>query len=101
MAILVLGNTGYLIGTGTPAMPGEASDNFLFGYIRFAHFAAGYVLTVGFLLRIYWAFLSGPNARQIFYVPLWRRCFGASCGMRCAGMPCLKLSRRGMSATIR
>ncbi|WGR98184.1 MULTISPECIES: Ni/Fe-hydrogenase, b-type cytochrome subunit [unclassified Bradyrhizobium] len=75
MAILVLGNTGYLIGTGTPAMPGEASDNFLFGYIRFAHFAAGYVLTVGFLLRIYWAFLSGPNARQIFYVPLWRRCF--------------------------
>ncbi|MFB9267637.1 Ni/Fe-hydrogenase, b-type cytochrome subunit [Bradyrhizobium erythrophlei] len=74
-AILVLGVTGYFIGTGTPAMPGEASDNFLFGHIRFAHFSAGYVLTVGFLLRIYWAFMGNPHAKQIFYVPLWSRCF--------------------------
>jgi len=74
-AILVLGNTGYLMATGIPAMPGEASDNFLFGYIRFAHFAAGYVLTAGFLLRIYLAILGDPNAWQIFYVPLWRSCF--------------------------
>ncbi|MCP1839085.1 Ni/Fe-hydrogenase 1 B-type cytochrome subunit [Bradyrhizobium sp. USDA 4524] len=75
VAILVLGITGYLIGTGTPAMPGEASDNFLFGYIRFAHFLAGYVLGVGFMLRIYWALMGNPHAMQIFCVPLWRRCF--------------------------
>ncbi len=74
-AVLVLGITGYFIGTGTPAMPGEASDNFLFGYLRFAHFSAGYVLTIGFLLRIYWALVGNSHARQIFYVPLWRRCF--------------------------
>ncbi|MGY2811780.1 Ni/Fe-hydrogenase 1 B-type cytochrome subunit [Bradyrhizobium sp. USDA 4506] len=74
-AILVLGITGYLIGTGTPAMPGEASGNLLFGYIRFAHFSAGYVLSVGFLLRIYWALMGNSHAMQIFCVPLWRRCF--------------------------
>ena len=71
-AILVLGLTGYFIGSPTPTMPGEASDNFLFGYIRFAHFAAGYVLAVGFLLRIYWAFAGNVHAKQIFYVPFWK-----------------------------
>ncbi|WP_342709634.1 Ni/Fe-hydrogenase, b-type cytochrome subunit [Bradyrhizobium sp. B124] len=74
-AILVLGISGYLIGTGIPAMPGEASGNFLFGYIRVAHFSAGYVLGVGFLLRIYWALMGNPYAMQIFCVPLWRRSF--------------------------
>ncbi len=73
LAILVLGVTGYFIGRGIPTMPGEASANFLFGYIRFAHFAAGYILTVGFLLRIYWAFVGKPHAAQIFYVPVWRK----------------------------
>lgn len=74
-AILVLGVTGYFIGAAVPAMPGEASDNFLFGYIRFAHFSAGYILAVGFLLRIYWAFVGNPHAKQIFIVPVWRKSF--------------------------
>ncbi|OPY94618.1 Ni/Fe-hydrogenase, b-type cytochrome subunit [Bradyrhizobium sacchari] len=74
-AILVLSLTGYLIGTGTPATSGGASGNFLFGYIRFAHFSAGYVLSAGFLLRIYWALVGDAHAMQIFYVPLWRGCF--------------------------
>ncbi|MFQ3452028.1 Ni/Fe-hydrogenase, b-type cytochrome subunit [Bradyrhizobium sp. UFLA01-814] len=74
-AILVLGITGYVIGTGIPSMPGEASDIFLFGYLRFAHFSAGYVLAIGFLLRIYLALVGNSHARQIFYVPIWRRFF--------------------------
>ncbi|WP_374226551.1 Ni/Fe-hydrogenase, b-type cytochrome subunit [Bradyrhizobium sp. SRL28] len=74
-AILVLGLTGYFIGSGIPTMPGETSDNFLFGQIRFAHFFAGYVLTLGFLFRIYWAFMGNPHAKQIFYVPLWRKSY--------------------------
>ncbi|MGY3621674.1 Ni/Fe-hydrogenase, b-type cytochrome subunit [Bradyrhizobium sp. USDA 10063] len=74
-AILVLGLTGYLIGNGTPTMPGEASDGFLFGYIRFTHFSAGYLLTLGFLLRIYWAFMGNAYAKQVFYVPVWRRSY--------------------------
>lgn len=69
-AILVLALTGYFIGSPLPTMPGEASANFLMGYIRFAHFAAGYILIVGFLLRIYWVFAGNEHARQIFLPPV-------------------------------
>ncbi|RXH38143.1 Ni/Fe hydrogenase 1 b-type cytochrome subunit [Bradyrhizobium nanningense] len=72
LAILVLSLTGYLIGTGTPAMLGEASGNFLFGYIRFTHFSAAYLLSVGFLWRINWALKGNAHAMPIFCVPLWR-----------------------------
>lgn len=72
-AILVLCVTGYFIGTPLPSMQiGEATDQFVFGYIRFAHFAAGWVLTVGFLGRIYWAFFGNHHSRQLFYVPFWK-----------------------------
>ena len=50
LAITVLAVTGYFIGAPLPTMPGEASDHFLMGYIRFAHFAAGYVFAVGLLV---------------------------------------------------
>jgi len=72
LAILVLCVSGYLIGSPLPTMMiGEASEQFVFGYIRFAHFAAGMILTVGFLGRIYWAFFGNHHARQLFYVPFW------------------------------
>lgn len=72
-AILVLCVTGYFIGSPLPSMQiGEATDQFVFGYIRFAHFAAGWVLTIGFLGRIYWAFFGNHHARQLFYVPFWK-----------------------------
>lgn len=69
--ILALAVTGYLIGTPLPSVPGEASANYLMGDIRFIHFAAGQILAVGFLMRIYWAFVGNKHARQIFYVPFW------------------------------
>ncbi len=69
-AILVLALTGYFIGKPLPTMPGEASANFLMGYIRFAHFTAGYVLTIGFLFRFYWSFVGNHHARQLFRLPL-------------------------------
>lgn len=55
-SILVLAVTGYFIGSPLPTMPGEASEHFLMGYIRFAHFAAAYVFVIGFLARFYWSF---------------------------------------------
>lgn len=70
LSILTLALTGYFIASPLPTMPGEASDHFLMGYIRFAHFAAGYVLIVGFLMRIYWAFAGNEHARQIFLPPI-------------------------------
>lgn len=71
-AILVLVVTGYFIGSPPPSVPGEASDSFLFGYIRFAHFAAGYVLAIGFVARVYWAIVGNSHASQLFLIPVWR-----------------------------
>ena len=65
-AILLLCVTGYFIGSPPPTMIiGEATEQFVFGYIRFAHFAAGMVLAIGFLGRIYWAFFGNHHARQM------------------------------------
>jgi len=68
--IFVLALSGYLIGSPLPTMPGEASDNFLMGYIRFAHFAAAYIVAIGFLFRFYWALIGNNHAREIFFPPL-------------------------------
>jgi Ni/Fe-hydrogenase 1 B-type cytochrome subunit len=68
--MVVLGITGYLIGTPPPSVGGEASEHFLFGYIRFAHFAAAYLFAVTFALRVIWAFMGNRFAREIFSVPL-------------------------------
>jgi len=73
LCITILAVTGYFIGSPPPTMPGEASDSFLFGYIRFAHFAAGQVLAVAFLARILWAFWGNKYSRQIFYLPVWEK----------------------------
>jgi Ni/Fe-hydrogenase 1 B-type cytochrome subunit len=74
LCIVVLCVTGYLIGS-PPSVGGfgEASDHFLFGYIRAAHFIAGYILAVGFAGRIYWAVVGNHHARQMFYLPVWSR----------------------------
>lgn len=71
LAITVLCVTGYFIGSPLPSVPGEAIDNYVMGYIRFAHFAAGYIMAVGFLFRIYWAFMGNHHARQLFLPPLF------------------------------
>lgn len=71
LAITVLAITGWFIASPLPSQPGEASANFLMGYIRFAHFTAGYVLLAGFLGRIYWAFVGNHHARQIFLLPVF------------------------------
>ncbi len=75
LSITVLAITGYFIGSPLPTMPGEASDHFLMGYIRFAHFAAGYVLAVGFIGRVYWAVVGNHHARELFWLPITRRAY--------------------------
>jgi Ni/Fe-hydrogenase 1 B-type cytochrome subunit len=72
-SITVLVTTGLLIAYPPPTVGGEASGHFLFGYIRFAHFTAGYTLAVGWLLRIYWAFVGNDYSRQLFLVPLFNK----------------------------
>jgi len=75
LAITALAITGYFIGSPLPTQPGEASANYLMGYIRFAHFAAGYLLAVGVLGRLYWAVVGNHHARELFWVPIFQRAF--------------------------
>jgi len=70
LCMVTLAVTGYLIGSPLPSATGEASQNFLFGYIRFVHFAAGYIFAVIFVLRLYWAFVGNKYARELFLMPL-------------------------------
>jgi len=70
LAIVVLAVTGYLIGAPLWTTTGEATDTFVMGYIRFVHFAAGYVLAVGLIGRLYWAVVGNHHARQLIYLPL-------------------------------
>ena len=75
LAITVLAVTGYFIGKPLPTMPGEASAHFLMGYIRFAHFTAGYALAIGLLGRIYWAIVGNAHARELIWVPIFQRAY--------------------------
>jgi len=75
LAVVVLAVSGYFIGQPLPSLPGEASDHYLMGDIRFTHFAAGYVLAVGLLGRIYWAFVGNHHARELFTLPLTRAAY--------------------------
>ena len=72
LAITVLIITGYFIGSPLPSMQiGEATDQFVMGYIRFAHFACGALISIGFFGRIYWAFVGNRHAWQMFYIPVF------------------------------
>lgn len=75
LSITVLAITGYFIGSPLPTMPGEASDHYLMGYMRFAHFSAGYMLAVGFIGRVYWAIVGNHHARELFWLPITRRAY--------------------------
>jgi Ni/Fe-hydrogenase 1 B-type cytochrome subunit len=69
LCMIVLAVTGYLIGAPLQSVGGEASDHFLFGYIRFAHFSAAYIFSVMFAMRVIWAFLGNRFSRELFTVP--------------------------------
>lgn len=75
LSIMVLCLTGYFIASPLPTVMGEASDHYIMGYIRFAHFSAGYIMAIGFVFRIYWAFAGNHHARQIFVIPIFQKHF--------------------------
>jgi Ni/Fe-hydrogenase 1 B-type cytochrome subunit len=73
LCILVLCGSGYLIANPLPTMNGEASDSFVMGTIRLVHFTTAYVLTIGYLARIYWAIVGNHVSRELFIVPIWSK----------------------------
>lgn len=72
LAIAVLALTGWLIASPLPTTTGEASAHYVMGYVRFVHFSAGYVLAIGLLGRLYWAFAGNAYARELFWLPLFQ-----------------------------
>ena len=70
LSIVVLAVTGWFIASPPASEPGQASAHFIMGYIRLFHFSAGYVLLVGLLGRVYWAFAGNRHARQLFTLPV-------------------------------
>lgn len=75
LSITLLAVTGYLIAKPPPSLSGEASDHFLMGYIRFVHFAAAYVFTIGVVEPLYWALVGNEHAKEPFRLPVFRRSF--------------------------
>ena len=73
LALVVLAVTGYLIGNPPVVTGGEASEHFIFGYIRFTHFSAGYVLAIGMAGRAYWALVGNQYAHRLFVPEVYSR----------------------------
>jgi Ni/Fe-hydrogenase 1 B-type cytochrome subunit len=76
----VLAVTGYFIGSPLPSVPGEASEHYVMGTMRFVHFAAGYVLAIALLARAYWALVGNHHAHELFVLPLTRAAYWKEVG---------------------
>ena len=70
LCMVSLALTGYLIGSPLESVGGEASEQFLFGYIRFTHFASAYLFAVMFVLRLIWAVIGNRFSHELFTVPI-------------------------------
>lgn len=70
LAIVALCITGYFIGNPPAIMSNdEASFRYLFGWIRYLHFAAAYIFIFNTLFRVYWAFVGNKYARWNNFIP--------------------------------
>lgn len=65
-AIFILAVTGFFI--GTPFSFGSSASDFTMGWIRFVHFAAGYLLAVSVISRVIWSLIGNRYAgwREFF-----------------------------------
>ncbi len=70
LAIVVLSATGYYI--HDPYLLVKAKTAYVMGTARFIHVVAGFVLTMSFLVRIYWLFAGNRCARLSAFIPTRR-----------------------------
>ena len=70
-SMLVMIVTGIFIGGPFLVQPAKDADVFLMGYVRFAHFAAAYIFTIGLVARAYWAIVGNEHSRQLFLPPIF------------------------------
>jgi Ni/Fe-hydrogenase b-type cytochrome subunit len=71
--IVVLVVTGFYIGRPYFFTSGSATDHFLMGRMRFAHFAAAAVLVATGILRAYWLFAGNKFERWRALFPVQKR----------------------------
>ncbi|MBE1236492.1 Ni/Fe-hydrogenase, b-type cytochrome subunit [Phaeovibrio sulfidiphilus] len=64
--ILVLMITGFFMGRPFPSVEGDTSVLYVMGWLRYIHFVAGWILLVGFVLRVYLALSGNRYARELF-----------------------------------
>jgi Ni/Fe-hydrogenase 1 B-type cytochrome subunit len=71
LCVFVLSYTGYYI--AHPFMHAVSSQQYVMGWMRFIHFVSGYLLLVGVVIRLYWAFAGNRYANWQVLVPLEKR----------------------------
>lgn len=76
LAIIALIVTGFWIADPPAIMSNqEASDRFLFGWVRYIHFIAAYIFFFNFLFRLYWGFVGNKYASWKQFIPTSKRFF--------------------------
>lgn len=74
LSITVLAITGFIIADPPALMSSrEASETYLFGTVRFIHFAAAYVFFFNMILRVYWSFVGNRFSHWKSFLPFSRK----------------------------
>lgn len=70
LVLLIMAGTGLLIAYPFVLFNAqEPSQQYWFGWVRFLHFAAGYVFFFNFLFRMYWSFAGNKYANWRNFIP--------------------------------
>ncbi len=74
LSLTLLVITGFII-ANPPALDRniEASQSFLFGYIRLIHFISGYILIANVIFRLYWAIAGNQFANWRYFIPYTKK----------------------------
>lgn len=79
--LAALSLTGYYIANPFIVTSGEASSNYLMGWMRVVHFIVAFIFTFTVCVRIYWAFVGNTYARWYNFIPVsrerWRELIGS------------------------
>lgn len=70
LSTFVLAGTGFYLGRPFVIVSGEAGQAFTMGAFKAVHFGAAIVFSLAVLVRVYWSFFGGRNARWRNYLPL-------------------------------
>lgn len=71
--VFVLFITGHFIGKPLHTLSGDTTNLFYLGYTIMAHYIAAFILIIGMVCRIIWAFFGNAVSRQIFLPRVWDR----------------------------